>query len=163
MIFLGLDISSVSTGWAILSATSQDDVVLIAFGEIDLSKFKKKKFPLEYVVKLHDLLYDILNKYKPDIACFEDTYVKNALTIKSLARMRGICELTCLKCGITNIQILKTLSLRKNVFGKGNLKKEEVCLIIEKRFKTKVQTPGYDQSDAIAVRLGGIKNYAFTK
>jgi crossover junction endodeoxyribonuclease RuvC len=159
MIFLGLDISSVSTGWSILSASNDKDVDLIAFGEIDLSKYKKKSFPLEYILVLYKELNKILLKYSPEHIYMEDIYLKNVSTIKSLGRMRGICELTCIKNGIKNIGILKTSSIRKNVFGKGNMKKEEVCAIMEERFKTKIETPGYDASDAIAVALGGIKEY----
>jgi crossover junction endodeoxyribonuclease RuvC len=159
VIVLGLDASSSVTGWSIIEASSIDDVKLIAFGEIHLSKFKKKKFPLEYLMVLFLAIGDIIKKYKPDRAYIEDIFVRNVKTYKSLARIRGVCEIACLVNDILSITELNALILRKVLLGEGGLEKDQICSILEKRFKTKLATDGYDQSDAVLVSLGGVKDF----
>jgi Holliday junction resolvasome RuvABC endonuclease subunit len=63
MVILGIDASSSVTGWSIVDCSSLVNVALIAFGEIELTKFKKKKFPLEYLQVLFLSISDLIKKY----------------------------------------------------------------------------------------------------
>ena len=160
MIFLGLDASSAVTGWAIMEATDKRNIKLIGSGEIKLSTFKKKAFPLEYVLMLHLALSTVIKRYKPEICYIEDIYYRrNQITFKSLARIRGICELACL---INNIKLVVALSVsevRNKVLGSGKLEKHEVCAIMEQRFNVSLASDGFDKSDAVLMALAGVKEF----
>jgi len=159
MLFLGLDASSAVTGWAIIESNKTVECKLIAFGEIDLSKFKKKSFPLEYIQVLYRELELIIKQYKPSVCYIEDIYAMNKLTYKSLSRIRGVCEVACLNNGINNIEAIASSSARKTVLGegKGGTKSPAVCTILEKRFKKALATKGYDQSDSVLIAMCGAK------
>jgi crossover junction endodeoxyribonuclease RuvC len=157
MIILGLDASSTCTGWSIIECSSFEDIKLIDCGEIELSKFKKKAFPLEYLIVLFNNIDLIIKKYKPNKVYIEDIFKRNVKTYKSLARIRGVCEIACVLNGIKNVIELNALIIRKAVLGEGDLEKFQICTIIEKKFKVKLATPGFDQADAVLVSLGGVK------
>jgi crossover junction endodeoxyribonuclease RuvC len=157
MIILGLDASSTCTGWSIIECSSSDNIKLVDFGEIQLTKFKKKPFPLEYLLVLYTAIGLIIKKYKPDKVYIEDIFQRNVKTFKSLARIRGVCEISCIVHGIKNITELNALIIRKAVLGEATLEKIDICSIIEKKFNTKLATVGYDQADAVLVALGGVK------
>jgi crossover junction endodeoxyribonuclease RuvC len=152
MIILGLDVSSACTGWAII-----EDETLIAFGEIQLSAFKKKKEPLKWMKILYNEIAVICDKYNPQKVFIEDTFVRNALTIKTLARARGVAEIACLNSGITFIAVRTASHIRKTVLGEGNLKSEQICSILEDRYSQPIKTKGLDAADAILVALCGSK------
>ena len=157
---LGLDISSKITGWSIIEKSEDEKINLIAFGEIDLQKFKKKSNPLEYVKILYDSVSNIILAYNPDMCYCEDIFSSfNVLTFKSLSRMRGICELACLNNNIIKIFSSNASAIRKTVLGegKGGMKSPEICTIMEDMFGVKLATPGLDQSDATLIGLYGVK------
>ena len=157
MIILGFDASSVNTGWAIVEGSCIEDAKIIAFGEIPLSKFKKTKFPLEYVLILFKSAIELLQKYQPSHVYIEDIYYsRNILTYKSLARMRGIIEAALLSTGYKTIKALTTMTLRDNILGPGKFDKSDVCSILEKKYNLKLATDGFDQADGLLVALGGI-------
>lgn len=152
MVILGIDASSKCTGWAIVNSEDQS---LIAFGEIQLSSYKKKKAPLEFLLVLYNGIINLCQMYKPDRVYIEDIYALNMLTMKTLARVRGVVEIACLHQGQTKIMEVKSSHLRKVVLGKGNLEKQEICSILEKRYSVPIATDEFDQSDAIMVALCG--------
>ena len=157
MTILGIDASSANTGWAVIKGDNIKNAEVLAFGEIELTKFKKKKFPLEYVLVLFNSAVDLLQKYKPSHIYLEDIYyARNILTYKSLARMRGIIEAALLTTGFKTIKALSTMTLRDNVLGTGKFDKSQVCAILEKRYNITLATEGYDQSDSLLVALGGM-------
>ena len=157
MVLLSLDASSNVTGWSILNLNDKKELQLISFGEIKLSKFKKKSYPLEYIKVLYDSISNIILEYHPEICYIEDIYAINQLTYKSLSRIRGICEIACLNNSIKNIYAIPSSSARKIVLGegKGGMKSEAICTIMENIFKKSLATPGYDQSDSILIGLCG--------
>lgn len=150
MLILGLDLSSALTGWSIVD----HDKNLIAYGKIELSKYKKKKFPLEWVKVLYNELIKIMAAHKVDEVIIEATFSRNVMTLKSLAKCRGIAEAACVNAGVNNIAEINTLSARKRVFGKGKLTKEECFEILKSKFPNQdFYNDGLDISDSIVVAL----------
>ena len=161
MVLLSLDASSSVTGWSIIQANNKDEANLIAHGEIQLKKYKKKSFPLEYIKVLYDCLTSIIKEYKPEIVYLEDIYAINQLTYKSLSRIRGICENACLNNSIKQVYAIAASSARKVVLGegKGGTKSAQICTIMEDKFKKPLKTIGFDQIDAILIGLYGVKDF----
>jgi len=159
MVILGLDASSQVTGWSIIDSTDVNNLKLLAFGEIILSKDKKKSNPLQYIKTLYDALTTIMLEFQPEVCYIEDIYAMNKLTYKSLSRIRGVCEVTCLNFGIQKIVAIPSSSARKTVLGegKGGTKSAAICTILEDRFGRPLATKGFDQSDAILIGICGAK------
>ena len=151
MRILGLDISSSVTGWAIID----DKDTLVTFGEIQLSKFKKKAEPLKYMEVLYSEVDTLLKTYKPDKVFVENIHAKNMITMKVLARVRGVAELACLHNNIKSVTEVHPSHIRLVVLGKGNLKSEEICPILEDKYHKSLRTEGLDAIDAIMVALCG--------
>lgn len=70
MRILGLDISSASTGWAVL-----DDGVLASRDNVGLIKFKAKQPHGERLVGFEKRLREIITEFKPDLIAIEDLYL----------------------------------------------------------------------------------------
>ena len=155
--FLALDLSSHTTGYALMT----EDKKLIAFGEIQLSKLKKKKFPLEYIKVLYESIQDLVKKYQPTHCIIEAVFAKNVLTVKSLAKIRGIAECALVNAGLDSISELNASSVRKKVFGNGKLTKEECYEKLQVIFPEESKdfySVGLDASDAICLALGYCEN-----
>lgn len=86
---LGLDISSVSTGWAVLS----DGPALVDFGRLEFSKSKSVK---DKLILFSSLLRQLLLTHKPfDYVIIEDTFCsKNVSTTKLLNKFSGVAIYT---------------------------------------------------------------------
>ncbi len=96
MYILGLDVSSNSTGWAIL-----DDDKVIYYGTIKTSGIGGQKI-LDYYSQLTNILeeYD----YPVEWVGIEDTYIANAKVTKLLSQYAGVSILAvAIKYGIFNI------------------------------------------------------------
>lgn len=150
---LGLDLSSTNIGWAIINEKTE----IIDFGLIPLAKFKKKKFPLEYLKIAYQDMSFIIKKHNPNLVMIEATFCRNVLTLKSLAQMRGVASIACINNGVLNIKEISPSSCRKKVFGNGALKKEEVYKKLKEKYKEDIFNSGYDISDAIVIALSGIE------
>lgn len=128
MIVVGLDISSKSTGWAILKnghfyARMEKDCGLIIIPD----KYK----PAEKLVFFRDKLERVVSGI--DISCIvlEDVYLRNVTTIKVLSRFAGVaCELIKRQCSIEPV-IVPTKALRKSL---GTQDKEEVFNLIKEKY-----------------------------
>jgi Holliday junction resolvasome RuvABC endonuclease subunit len=154
MLILGLDLSSSLTGWSIID----DEQKLIAFGKIELSKYKKKKFPLEYIKVLYAEIQKIIQIYNIDKCVIEDTFARNISTIKVLCRVRGIAEAALINNGIYDISLINASSARKTVFDNGKLTKEECYEKLKLMYPDKdFFENGYNISDAIVLSLSAIK------
>lgn len=140
---LGLDLSTQSTGWAVL----EDGLTLKDQGIFDFVSTKEKKNKL---LLFESMLTEVLEKYKPfDMIIIEDTFVgQNPLTTKILSRLSGVAIVTCFKHSPTSvIALIPVASLRSAVFPKQKVDKEYVYQYICSRYKlTNVKN---DVADAI--------------
>lgn len=155
MKILALDLSSNITGWCVI-----ENGILITFGQIQLSKYKKKKFPLEYIKILYKEIEEIIKIHNPDKCAIEDTFARNVLTIKSLCRIRGIAEAALINNGVYDITLINAVSARKTAFGNGAIKSEgcfEKLKILYPDNYEKFYSKGYDMVDAIVLGIAATK------
>jgi len=150
MIGLSLDISSVCTGWSIVS-NQNEEIIIIEYGKVE----RLKSSILEYMVVIFDFIIDIIHKYSPEFIFIEDTFLRNTKTLKSLMEFHGVVQIAASKSGIKNITKIYPSEIRKLVFNKGNITKKEACEMLEKKFNLKLKTKGYDISDALSVGIAG--------
>jgi len=86
---LSLDVSSVSTGWALIN----EDAKLLHFGTISIPN-------LDVMAKLywfHNYLESLIFTLEPDIILVEETYLKNVKTLKTLSQFIGMVNFLVFK------------------------------------------------------------------
>lgn len=118
---LSLDISSVSTGYAIF-----DNDQLIHYGIIDTSKIKKHS---ERLFNFEIQLKDIIEKWDPEVIAAEDIYKgRNPKTHKILALYHGITYKLCFQYLESDPSVLYAGEIRSIVGNAYNaiLKKKGV-------------------------------------
>ena len=126
---LGLDISTTSTGWSVLT----DQFVLVDYGRIDFPSDKPQK---ERLVIFGELLTAILTKYNPDYVIIEDTFVKfDPMVTKKLSRFAGVA---IMNTAIFNLNIITALispqSIKSAIFPKQKVDKEDIKIEMLKKF-----------------------------
>lgn len=128
---LGIDPGLCFTGYAVVDIFD-NDVTLVTGGCIS-TKPSDKRFK-----KIYGGLINLIQHYKPEIAIIENTYVNiNPRTSLSLGQARGVCVLSVEMSELEYIEVSTTV-VRRNLFGKGNAKKEEVQEFIENMFQRKM-------------------------
>lgn len=142
---LGLDISSTSTGWAVLS----DRLVLDACGVID---FNTKTPHKERMFILAETLATLLLEHKPDWVVIEDTFLKaNVKVTKLLNKYSGVAIHTVYtKLGKDiPIAMLTPAAIRAAIFPKQKITKEYIDSHMKQKYNLDPALPN-DISDAIA-------------
>jgi crossover junction endodeoxyribonuclease RuvC len=151
-IILGLDVSSVSTGWAIIKNGRFYRRENIDFGVIKTTNEDNISYRLS---QFRDAVENILSINKPNIVVIEDTYRgPNVNTLKMLVRFGGVAqEITYRVLSIDPI-LVYTKEARSTI---GSQDKEEVFNIIVKKYKLnnfKFKTHN-DITDAIVLAIYG--------
>jgi len=144
---LGLDLSTVSTGWAIVD----ENIKLVDKGIID---FVSKTPHKERMVILSELIQEVLDKNDIGMVVIEDTYVaKNVATTKLLNKYSGVAIYTVYKkCPDTcDIAVLSPQTIRSAHFPKSKKQqtKEYMYHYIVNKFSLPPETVN-DLTDAIA-------------
>jgi len=150
---LGLDISTVSTGWAVLSDTPSTPNVpeLIDHGYID---FKYSDMFSERLIVFRELIRGVVNLH-PDInyVVVEDTFISvNPKTTKQLNRFAGVA-MEAVRASSNKLIIVCTnaVSIRAAIRPGIKTDKEMMYTYLVERFKLgKVRN---DETDAIAAAL----------
>jgi len=86
---LSLDVSSISTGWSLLT----NEKKLLCFGVISIPD-------VELSAKLywfHNYIESLIITLDPAIVLVEETYLKNVKTLKTLSQFIGIVNFVCFK------------------------------------------------------------------
>ncbi|MBN9542512.1 MAG: crossover junction endodeoxyribonuclease RuvC [Alphaproteobacteria bacterium] len=144
--YIGIDPSSVSTGWAILDSESRNKVTYIASGEIKLSNTLSFQ---EKLLKLNQELSQILQEYTPTHAAMEETFVNiNPKTSLLLAQFRGSIALSISLFGL-DLKIVEPRLVKKTISGSGAADKAQIQKMVKMLFPS-VKITSNDQTDAIA-------------
>lgn len=157
MIVIGLDISSSSTGWAVLKNRGR----FYKREGVDYGMIKPhKKLELsEKLVYFRTELIKILETTKPDIVAAEDVFFsRNPKTLKILSKFQGVAAEAVRETLGQPTNIVTVKEVRAVVGTQG---KEEVFNEIVKMFKLKgwVFKKHNDITDAIAVAFYAHKKY----
>jgi len=175
---LGLDISSVSTGWAVLE---DDPLTLVEYGLITCETEKNLG---EKLLRFDGELTEVLRRNQ-DIAWIgiEDTYNNNTVTMKALNRFLGVA-IKCAESELGNgavytdktigkalgrkrskpemgISIIAPTSINKLIGLHGRLERDErknaIIRLVNRKFQLGFTYEENDITDAIAVGLGLLK------
>ncbi len=149
-IILGLDVSSVSTGYAILKHGRLYKRLDIYYG---LMKFSSKSPHPERLSLFREQLQDILIAVEPDVVSIEDVFVgRNAKTSILLGKYSGVaCEVVYTTLGIEPI-IIDNKAVKKII---GSKDKEDTFRIITEKFNLNDFVFGqmHDVTDALATAV----------
>jgi len=132
---LSFDVSSVSTGWSILT-----DGKLKHFGTLRPLKDYSLQMKLYWFGKQVRCL---VNLYKPDVILVEDTYYKNTKTLKTLMQFMGTAQFVCYPywLEIVNVNTVRSKFKVKN--------KEEAFDFVKNKFKRKLKHFNFEDDNDI--------------
>lgn len=144
---LGLDPGLRHTGWGVVEAEGSrlrhvaDGVVHTGMGAVP-----------ERLVRLWRQLNDILDRYHPDEAAVEETFVnKNPESTLKLGHARGVVILAPAERGIPVAEYSANL-VKKSVVGSGHAAKEQVQMMV-RHLLPGCLTESPDAADALAVAI----------
>jgi len=148
MRIVGLDPGLRHTGWGVIDVMGNrlthvaDGVVHAATG-----------LPLaERLVALFRQLNEVLERYRPDEAAVEETFVnKNAASTLKLGVARGVVLLAPAERGLPVAEYSANL-VKKSVVGAGHAEKEQVQMMVRRLLPgCAIEQP--DAADALAVAI----------
>lgn len=143
---LAFDVSSVSTGWALL-----DKGKLKEFGTLQ----PHKKYCLqEKLYWFKNNIITLLKIFDPDHVVAEETYLKNVTTLKVLMQFITVVNLECFEVLDKELVFISPLKARSYYTLKD---KQGVFDYMKNKYKVKLKnytfTTGNDISDAILIGL----------
>lgn len=139
MRLLGLDPGLRHTGWGIVDAEG-NRLRHVASGRIDSGEGAIG----ERLVRLHDGVTEVIERFGPDEAAVEETYVnKNPSSTLKLGLARGVVILAPARAGLAVAEYAPSL-VKKSVVGAGQAEKEQVARMV------RMLLPGADPSSADA-------------
>ncbi|WP_247878363.1 crossover junction endodeoxyribonuclease RuvC [Azospirillum sp. TSO22-1] len=145
---LGLDPGLRHTGWGVIDV-SGNRLTHVADGAVH----SRDDSPLaERLCQLHDALTAVLERYRPDEAAVEETFVNtNAVSTLKLGQARAVSLLVPAQAGLPVAEYTNNM-VKKAVVGAGRADKVQVQMMV------KVLLPGCaiataDAADALAVAI----------
>jgi crossover junction endodeoxyribonuclease RuvC len=148
MRLMGLDPGLRHTGWGIVDVAG-NRLRHVADGVVH----SRDGRPLaERLVELYRALGDVIDRFAPDAAAVEETFVnKNAASTLKLGVARGVVLLAPAERGIPVHEYSANL-IKKSVVGVGHADKQQVQMMVKRLLPgSELQTP--DAADALAVAI----------
>ena len=148
MRIIGIDPGLQRTGWGVVDARD-NRLSFVAEGCLTTTA----KLPLaDRLVQLHDGLVDVIEKWAPDEAAVEETFVnKNPTSTLKLGQARAIALLAPAKMGLGVGEYPPNL-VKKTVVGAGHAAKEQIQMMV-KTLLPGSGNAGADAADALAVAI----------
>jgi crossover junction endodeoxyribonuclease RuvC len=148
MRLLGLDPGLRHTGWGVIEVRG-NRLSHVADGAVHSDGGKAMA---ERLVQLHEGLVQVIDRYRPDAAAVEETFVnKNASSTLKLGLARGVALLVPALAGLPVAEYSTNL-VKKSVVGAGHAEKQQIQRMV------KLLLPGCliesaDAADALAVAI----------
>lgn len=142
MTIFAFDISLSNTGIVVFNDAGK------FLEKISIATHEEKTHPLK-LRKIEKTIKKLKNKYKPSLIVIEESFTKFNKSTQAIYKVRGVVEILFWD---TEQVFFHATTIRKQLLGKGNAKKEEVQAFINKKYKS-VVFDDMDQSDAFAVGL----------
>lgn len=142
MTIVCLDLSLSNSGIAIFNDAGK----CIELLSIDTKRDEGHPKKLKHIEKT---MLQIKKKYKPDIVAIEQGFTRFNASTQAVYKVRGVVELV-----FYNIKqvFYPPATIRKEVLGKGNAKKEELQKFILDNYKD-IEFKNLDESDAFGIGL----------
>ncbi len=148
MRFLGIDPGLQHTGWGVIESKN-DSLRFIAAGVINTSP--KQEMP-DRLVDIYKGLVGVLDRYKPDAAAIEETYVnKNYGSSLKLAHARSAAILTLSLSSLKPIEY-SAKTIKKTLVGSGGAEKQQVMNMLN-LLMPGIKISSKDASDAVAIAV----------
>lgn len=145
MLVLGVDPSTVATGWGLLDGDSR------AARAVDYGVIRPgSRRPLaERLAQIHAELHTILTSDPaPDVCILESAFLaKNAKTALALGQVRGVILLACVQAGVPFAEYSAT-EIKRAAVGYGTAEKDQVATMIS-RILGLAEPPPSDAADAL--------------
>ena len=139
---LSLDISSKCTGWSIFKEEKLD-----GFGTITIKS--KQHVSKKLNIYMHELI-DICEKYEPTSVIYEDVYLRNVITLKTLSYFIGVTQAVSSMILDVEPESVYTTTVRSTFNIKGKL---EAYKYVKKLYKKELSKytfkTGNDITDSI--------------
>jgi len=150
---LGIDPSTVCTGYSIYSYCDDDNFELIKYGSVSTDN---NNTLTNRISKIITNIEELIETYDIDILVSEDQYgYLNTLTLKKLSYITGQLIYLATKHKI-NMYLYAPTSIKKIYSGKGNCSKEDMIQATKEIFD--ITTKDDNIADAIGCGYSFIKN-----
>ncbi len=142
MTIIALDLSLSNSGVAVFNDAGKCIELLSIGTKKDVGHPKKLKH-------IEKTMLQIKKKYKPTLIVMEESFTRFNASTHAIYKCRGVVELV-----FYNVKqvFYHATSVRKEILGKGNAKKEELQNFILENY-TNIHFEDLDQSDAFGVGL----------
>ena len=151
--YLGIDPSTVSTGYAVMNEKGE----LIDSGVIKPNK-KKLTEPQQSAFQ-YNALAEVIDKYNIEgIGCEDQHRGPNADTFKKLSRVSGYVILLAGQYDLP-LELYHPSSWRKTVQGKGNAKKKETVDWVNATYGLSLKLKDNDIADAVGIAKATVLHF----
>ncbi len=142
---LGVDPSSVATGWAVLEGDSRQAVV-VDYGVIR----PPSRRPLhERLAHIHEGLTEVLRGHRPETVVIESAFLhRNVKTAFALGQVRGVVLLAAVQADLA-IAEYSAPEIKRAIVGYGAADKDRVIFMVRRIFGLSAE-PTDDEADAMA-------------
>ena len=148
MKFLGLDPGLQKTGWGVINVEA-NRLSHVANGVV---KTQRGHALAERLRELHDGLLAVVDRYAPDAAAVEETFVnRNPGSALRLGQARGVVLLVPAIRGLPVAEYAANL-VKKSVVGAGHADKNQIRMMVG-RLLPGCAIEGEDAADALAVAI----------
>jgi crossover junction endodeoxyribonuclease RuvC len=148
MRLVGIDPGLRTTGWGVIEAVG-NRLVHVANGRVTSDAAATMA---ERLVQLHDGLIAVLEKWRPEAAAVEETFVNtNPASTLKLGQARGIALLAPARLGLPVAEYAAN-AVKKAVVGAGHADKTQIQAMV-KRLMPGVEFAGPDAADALAIAI----------
>lgn len=145
MIVLGVDPSTVATGWGILEGDKRRSRV-VDYGV--LRPASRAPLPTR-LHAIHSGIDEICERFAPDILVIESTFLhRNVKTALALGQARGVILLAAAQRGIEIVEY-SALEIKRAAVGYGAADKQQVAHMMA-RVLGLARAPAADEADALA-------------
>ena len=130
MVMMGVDPSTVSTGWSIMRR-GKKDTELLSYGCLN---FVRSKTFVQRVGGFYEFFVNKIQAFGVTHIAIETPFLgKNPQTFGKLSYLRGILYLLAYKFGLEVSEYQPTV-VKKSLTGRGNATKEQVAFVVHKLF-----------------------------
>jgi crossover junction endodeoxyribonuclease RuvC len=145
---LGIDPGLRRTGWGLIESGG-NRLIYVACGSVETSD---RAALGERLVAIHDGLTAVIEKYAPQEAAVEHTFVNNnAVATLKLGQARGIAMLVPARAGLTVAEYAPNL-VKKTIVGAGHGEKAQIRMMIGVLLP-KADPQSDDAADALAIAI----------
>jgi len=137
---LGVDPGTTITGYAVIEQVSNDKVVLVSLGYIELNKLSSH---YEKLKRIHERLTSIIESFLPDELAVEAPFFgENVQSMLKLGRAQGAAIVAAMLKGIPVFEY-SPRKVKLAITGNGNASKEQVATILQKLFSIEKFRPNW--------------------